>query len=92
MGVLTLGLFTTGWAAAAVEDRSENAAGQAMLAAVADPPTVPVAAQATNEQSAEVDSEQSSERSGWAIAAVAIFLGITAIGFVIAVYGYSEGK
>jgi hypothetical protein len=49
--------------------------------------------QATDEQSTvEAAAESSDERTAWAVAAIAIFLGITAIGFVLAVYGYSASK
>lgn len=46
--------------------------------------------QGTSEQVAGEDS--SSERTAWAVAAIAIFVGVTAIGFVAAVYGYTAGR
>lgn len=92
VAMLTLTVASAVLAAAAEEDRMRGASGETMLATTPDQPTVPTVAQATDEQSAELDTEQSKDRTGWEVAAVAIFLGISALGFVVAVYGYSEGK
>lgn len=94
LGVLALFAVWTGSAAAAPHRTAAAAPAAAFASWVPGEHSLRAPEQAADEQSTEQSAaeESSSERTAWAIAAVVIFLGITAIGFVVAVYGYSAGR
>lgn len=78
--------------AAASQPATAGSAPAAMVGS--EPLPARTASQATDQGTSEqvAGEDSSNERTAWAVAAIAIFLGVTAIGFVLAVYGYTAGR
>jgi len=60
--------------------------------ALAAESAAPAQEQEDGQQPEQATSEEDSERAAWAATAVALFLAITGVGFLLAVYGYSSSR
>ncbi len=85
------------WAGSAVAAPDRPVAADpppAYFASIPGEPSLRAPEQSVDEQSTEqaAAEESSNERTAWAVTAVALFFGFSAIGFIVALYGYSTGR